>query len=587
MHDSKEDIKLKTAFYIRVSTDEQSEKYGEDLQLTKLRAMVDAKDNLLQPEEKYIYIEEISGTIPILERPKFSKLVEDVVRTSENEKPFDVVLVYKIDRLARSLKILLDTIEFFENNHLKLVSSQESIDTSTSFGKAMLGIIGVIAELELAVIKERTHSGKLEAIKQGKLMGKAPYGFNKDIDKRPIINKPEAEYVKRIFDDFTNKRLTIQEIARELRNEKVLVPKYSNLGGKIPDKPNKNTKNKMWYWQPATISILLKDEIYIGNYYYNKSRNSKDLPKDEWELSPYKVEPIIDLNTFNKAKILLDRNRELRVSNTADHVHLLRSLLKCDHCYNEKIDKGIASTWHGTSKKYGNKQKSHYYVCRRKNVSKGQIRCNTLPLPAAEIEAFIVDYIFELLENPRSVLEYQAKLDSSKLETKKLKSKEKTYIKLINAIPNKVRNLREQHEIGLITIKELEASIAENKNDANNYENELSIVQMKLAENTTRETYGKALNVFRYEYKDKLQEIKNDRQALFNLIHLLVDEIVVFSRPVTDADRVAGRKTDEQFIPNGLRIELKLPQEFLKEQVELNVKSVREKSEFGAKNSVW
>ena len=146
---------LKVAFYIRVSTEEQVEKFGIPLQRNSLKSYIsskvklnDGRDKMVLAGKKYVYIDKgVSGTTDVEERPEFSRLQSDILNAPEGNRPFDVVAVYKIDRFARKLKVLLDVIDFFDEKDIQFISVNESIDTSTPFGRAMLGIIGVIAEL--------------------------------------------------------------------------------------------------------------------------------------------------------------------------------------------------------------------------------------------------------------------------------------------------------------------------------------------------------------------------------------------------------------------------------------------------------
>ena len=134
--------------------------------------LASGEDALIFAGEKYVYLDDgISGTMPLDERPGFSQMKEDIINAPDGAVPFDAVAVFKIDRFARKLKILLEVIDFFEAYEIKFISVNESIDTTTPFGKAILGIVGVIAELELETIKLRTQAGREEAVKHGVAMG--------------------------------------------------------------------------------------------------------------------------------------------------------------------------------------------------------------------------------------------------------------------------------------------------------------------------------------------------------------------------------------------------------------------------------
>jgi site-specific DNA recombinase len=212
---------VRVAFYIRVSTEEQADKYGPDLQRKALDALITSRGQFRNDEsglvfagDRYVYTDDISGTSELHERPGFARLQEDILYAPEGEKPFDAVAVFKIDRFARRLKVLLTAIDFFEEYDIKFMSVHESIDTSTPFGRAILGIIGVIAELELENIKMRTQAGRELASKGGTHMGGyIPFGFSKNEKKYLEVFELEAEIVRDIYDWFVSERMTTTNAA--------------------------------------------------------------------------------------------------------------------------------------------------------------------------------------------------------------------------------------------------------------------------------------------------------------------------------------------------------------------------------------
>ena len=275
---------MRVAFYLRVSTEEQVERYGLSLQEESLKGLIKSRgklsngsDALIFAGEEYIYRDEgISGTVPLDERPAFAKLKEDIVNAPEGNRPFDMIAVFKIDRFARKLKILLDVIEFFEEYDIKFMSANESIDTSTPFGKAILGIIGVIAELELENIKLRTSAGREQAVKLGKAMGPySPFGYIKDSNGRLEILEKEAEIVRMIFDTFVEEKQTTQEIATWLIKNKYLSPSASATFYGKRKSPNKKNPNE--FWRADSIASIIKNEQYIGNNYYDRNKGGKKL----------------------------------------------------------------------------------------------------------------------------------------------------------------------------------------------------------------------------------------------------------------------------------------------------------------------
>ncbi|MDE8721482.1 recombinase family protein, partial [Alistipes putredinis] len=139
------------------------------------------------------------------ERPALEKLIKDA-----KDKKFDTVLVYKLDRLSRSQKDTLYLIEeIFIKNGIEFLSLQENFDTSTPFGKAMIGLLAVFAQLEREQIKERMQLGKLGRAKAGKAMmwAKVAYGYTYNKETGSLdINPAEAEIVKIVYEEYLNGR---------------------------------------------------------------------------------------------------------------------------------------------------------------------------------------------------------------------------------------------------------------------------------------------------------------------------------------------------------------------------------------------
>ena len=180
----------RAAIYIRVSTQEQAQEgYSVGEQKERLIAYCKAQDWLIAD----IYVDG-GYTGSNLNRPGIQKLM------AETDK-FDVVLVYKLDRLSRSQRDTLYLIEeIFLPNKVDFVSMQESFDTSSPFGKAMIGLLAVFAQLEREQIKERTKMGRIARAKAGLYHGggNIPIGYDYS-DGHLVVNPYEAEQVKKIF----------------------------------------------------------------------------------------------------------------------------------------------------------------------------------------------------------------------------------------------------------------------------------------------------------------------------------------------------------------------------------------------------
>ena len=179
----------RVAIYARVSTTEQS----TDSQLLDLRRYVSERQWHLYRE----YVDNgISGTKD--SRPALNELMNDA-----KKRRFDVVLVWRFDRFARSTKHLILALEEFKNLGIDFVSYQENIDTSSPLGSAIFIIIGAVAQLERDIIAERVKAGLRRARENGTRLGRPPVR----IDEEEIVQLRE-------------RGLSLREIAKRLNLSK-------------------------------------------------------------------------------------------------------------------------------------------------------------------------------------------------------------------------------------------------------------------------------------------------------------------------------------------------------------------------------
>ena len=158
---------MKVAIYVRVSKEDQH----PENQIYELEEF--AKDRNF--DVYYTYVDKISGSKD--SRPALNELMID-----SREKRFDAVLVWKLDRLGRSLQHLIQIIQEWNNLGIDFICKTQPIDTTTNEGKLIFHIFGAIAEFERGIIRERINSGLDRARRQGKKLGR-PKG-SKDKKRR-------------------------------------------------------------------------------------------------------------------------------------------------------------------------------------------------------------------------------------------------------------------------------------------------------------------------------------------------------------------------------------------------------------------
>jgi len=181
--------------YVRVSTDEQArEGVSLEAQRESIRAFAKSQGRKLDR----IYEDEYTGTT--LDRPGFRQLAQDI-----EADLIDTVLVYKLDRLARSQRLTLQILEDnFEARSVKFKSVTEPFETSTAMGKAFLGMLAVFAQLERDTIVERTRHALSHKRSQGEHCGRPPFGYqiapDGKLEKRPEQQQTIAR-IKRLRRD--------------------------------------------------------------------------------------------------------------------------------------------------------------------------------------------------------------------------------------------------------------------------------------------------------------------------------------------------------------------------------------------------
>ena len=224
------------------------------------RQSVDKKDSIsieqqktaccyLVGNEAYTVFSDKGFTGANTNRPAFEKMIRSV-KSGKIKR----VIVYKVDRISRSLMDFVSIYSLFEKHQVEFVSCSEQFDTSTAMGKATLQIIMVFAELERSMIQKRVRDNFYERAKKGLfLSGKAPYGFSKipaSIDGirthqlSPDMEHPEKlQIVQRIYEDYRRYR-SLGSIAKQLNDKGIL----TNRG-----KP----------FTAVSVSRILRNTVYV------------------------------------------------------------------------------------------------------------------------------------------------------------------------------------------------------------------------------------------------------------------------------------------------------------------------------------
>lgn len=204
----------RVALYCRYSTHNQDGNYSIDIQSERMKAMCASKG--WTADDEFI---DAAYSGANMERPALQELLTRL-------KDYDVVMVYRLDRLSRSQRDTMTLIQdYFLKNDVAFVSVMETLDTTTPFGMAMIGILAVFAELERATITERMQGGIQKRVEAGyrQLGGdKMPTGYKKGLDANGkgilLVDEESSIWVQRVFDLY-EKFHSVTAVQRELKKE--------------------------------------------------------------------------------------------------------------------------------------------------------------------------------------------------------------------------------------------------------------------------------------------------------------------------------------------------------------------------------
>jgi len=302
-----------------------------------------------------------------LDRPAVQRMMSDI-----KAGKIDCVVVYKVDRLSRSLMDFARMMETFEEHHVSFVSVTQQFNTSHSMGRLMLNVLLSFAQFEREIISERTRDKIAAARRKGKFAGGRPV-LGYDLLSNPagpklVVNDAEANQVRTIFELYLKHQAlipTVRELDQRGWTTKAWQTKDGRRVGGCPF-----DKNLLYH--------LLTNVVYLGKVRYRD------------EVHPGEHAAIVDEQVWQRVQAVLGRNGRTGggvVKNK--YGALLKGLLRCGSC---ECSMGHTYSAQGT-KRY------RYYVCLRAQ-KRGWDKCPTKSVPAGEIERFVVEQIKTIGKDP-------------------------------------------------------------------------------------------------------------------------------------------------------------------------------------------
>jgi site-specific DNA recombinase len=372
--------RLRCAIYTRKSTEE-----GLEQEFNSLDAQREAGEAFIQ-SQKHLGWEcsaaryddgGFSGAN--MERPALTRLLGEI-----DAGQIDVVVVYKVDRLSRSLLDFARLIEAFEKRSVSFVSVTQQFNTAQSLGRLVLNILLSFAQFEREMIAERTRDKMGAARRKGKWVGGSP-PFGYDVapgGKRLAANQEEAERLREIFGLYAQERSLLRVV--EILNGRGWVTKsWQTRDGR---------HHAGGPWSKSSLRKVLANVTYIGKVNYHGEEYAGE------------HEGIVAPDLFAKVQAMLaTARRDNRGSPRNKYGFLLRGLVRCTTC-------GSVMT-SSTSSPRGRTYR--YYCCTEVN-RRGRAQCEVRSVPAEELEQFVVARIREMGADSKLAAETAAAVEADR-----------------------------------------------------------------------------------------------------------------------------------------------------------------------------
>lgn len=302
-----------------------------------------------------------------MERPALGRLIADI-----QAGQIDCVVVYKVDRLSRSLLDFAKMMETFERHRVAFVSVTQQFNTSTSMGRLMLNVLFSFAQFEREVISERTRDKIAAARRKGKWSGGMPV-LGYDVDPRThklIVNEAEAQQVRATFELYLQQE-TLLSTAEELARRGWVNKRWTTRKG--------NTRGGQPFGK-GRLHKLLTNVVYLGKIRYKS------------EIHQGEQEALVSSEVWERVQTLLKQNSRgegTRLGLRFDA--LLKGLFRCGPC-------GCALSPAHTTK---NHTCYRYYVCVHAQ-QRGWKSCPTKSVAAEPVERFVIEQLRALVRGSQT-----------------------------------------------------------------------------------------------------------------------------------------------------------------------------------------
>ena len=494
------------AIYTRVSTIEQAEEgYSNDEQERLLTNWCNKNGYEIY---KCYSDRGISGK-DIKHRPALKELLKDA-----EEKKFDMVISWKINRISRRLSDVLKIVDIFEKNNITFKSYSEPFETDTPAGKMQFQMMALIGEFERGTIAQNVKMGMCAKARAGEWCGGRVLGYDlvpiddiqtgKRRKTKLIINEKEAEVVRIIFNEYANGK-----------GYKAITNKINKLGYKTKKGNN---------FSVGSIKDILTNPVYIGKVRYNVRQNWSEKRRRNINANPIITDgihdSIIEESLWDKVQAVLE-SKKGKPARIYDGKFPLTGILKCPKCGAGMVIMRTTNTL-----KDGTRRRLTYYACGNwKN--KGTAVCNSNTIRCDKANEYVFSKISELLSNDKMIKSIVTNINNERNNRVSPAKKELARIeKELQKLDGKKKKIFEAYEDEIITKEEFQSRNVELNNRIKILHEEKQPLLVTLSDDISEEipyefiksileSFGKILN----------ENVEVEQQK--KLLHMIISEITI------------------------------------------------------------
>jgi site-specific DNA recombinase len=486
----------RVGLYMRVSSEEQKTKETIETQ----DGFLEEYCKLYRHEIAKVYKDEaVSGTVPMGERPAGRELLEDA-----NAGKFDVVLAYKLDRIGRTLLVVVDAHDRLQAAGVALRSATEPIDTSTPAGRLIFQMLASFAEFEKETINERTRDGKNRAYRNGVQPGVIPYGYDIAEDGSFVMVEEEAALVRDIIRNIAQGATLFTE-AKRLNLEGIPSP-----GKKYRGRPRRHGTT----WTPMAISRIVGRRAYSGTHVIHSSTG--EIEREVPAIVPKELQGTAIARLGNNKRY--SGGRRVRK-------YLLRGLIRCAKC---------GWRYSGVARKRDGRY--HFkYTCPHSSSRRfdPNVRRGGCPwLDALWLEDLVWQDIREFVENPGEVLErVKEQMEEQRTQTGELRERLASLTKRLATAQGEKDRYVKLYAAGHLDEEELEVHLLDLKNRISNLKMLIESAESDLAREEQDAAAAKNTEMWLTSLRGNLEALEEDTDEAWygrrELVEQLVERITV------------------------------------------------------------